>query len=277
MNKGLRLFVLVVGLLFFFACKTTRKAEKPIVIKSTRNLEEKGADILLKNIHDSAFYGRWISAKASVNANIDNDKNSFNINLRMCRDSAIWVSVSPLLGIEAIRVLLTPDTVRFLDRLNHEYKISGYKLINDLLNSGNLDFEIIQSILIGNLFAYKKNKFNSVYLEEQSYILSTLSKRKLKRSLEEKDPSKPVIQDFYVDGNTFRIIKLAIDDERIQKSLNTEYSDFQETSEGFFPFRSVTTLRAEKNIKVEIDYTKVTVGEVLEFPFSVPKNYKEAR
>lgn len=135
MNKRLRLFFLVGGLLIIFSCKTTRKAEKPIVIKHGKSLEEIGADMLLKNIHDSAFYGKWISAKASVNATIDNDKNSFNINMRMCRDSAIWVSVSPLLGIEAVRVLLTPDTVRFLDRINHEYKVSGYKLINDLLNS----------------------------------------------------------------------------------------------------------------------------------------------
>lgn len=126
------------------------------MIKHGKSLEEIGADMLLKNIHDSAFYGKWISAKASVNATIDNDKNSFNINMRMCRDSAIWVSVSPLLGIEAVRVLLTPDTVRFLDRINHEYKVSGYKLINDLLNSGNLDFEIIQGVLTGNLFAYKR-------------------------------------------------------------------------------------------------------------------------
>lgn len=277
MNKRLRLFFLVGGLLIFFSCKTTRKAEKPIVIKHGKSLEEIGADMLLKNIHDSAFYGKWISAKASVNATIDNEKNSFNINLRMCRDSAIWVSVSPLLGIEAVRVLLTPDTVRFLDRINHEYKVSGYKLINDLLNSGNLDFEIIQGVLTGNLFAYKKNRFNSVYLEEQSYILSTLSKRKLKRSLEEKDPSKPVVQDFYVDGNTFRITKLAIDDQRIQKSLLTEYSGFNETPEGYFPYKSVTHLKAEKDISIEIDYSKVSVGEILEFPFSIPKNYKESR
>ena len=179
-----------------------------MVIKPGKTLEEKGAETLLKNITDSAFYGNWINAKASVESEIDGEKNNFNINLRICRDSAIWVSVSPLLGIEVVRVLLTKDSVRFIDRINKQYKISGYKLINDLLHAGNLDFEIIQGILTGSLFAYKKNKFNSVYLEDQTYILSTLSKRKLKRSLEEKDPNTPVIQDFNVDDS--------IEDCRIQ-------------------------------------------------------------
>ncbi len=248
-----------------------------MVIKPGKALEEKGAETLLKNITDSAFFGNWINAKASVESEIDGEKNSFNINLRICRDSAIWVSVSPLLGIEVVRVLLTKDSVHFIDRINKQYKISGYKLINDLLHAGNLDFEIIQGILTGSLFAYKKNKFNSVYLEDQTYILSTLSKRKLKRSLEEKDPNTPVIQDFYVDGNTYRISKLNIDDGRIQKSLTTNYTDYKRTEQGFFPYRSLTRLKAEKDIVIQIEYTKISVGDTLEFPFSIPKNFKQLR
>jgi len=278
MNKILQITLCVlIPMLVFNACKVTKKSEKPIVIKPIAKLEEQGAETLLKNIVDSAFFGKWISGKATVNTNIDGDKNNFNVSLRICRDSAIWISVSPLLGIEAVRILLTPDTVRFLDRINKEYKVSGYKEINDLLYAGNLDFDIIQGILTGSLFVYKRNKFHSVYLEDQYYILSTLSKRKLKRSLEEKDPSKPVIQDFYVDGNNYRIMKLAIEDNRIQKSLETNYSGYSYTAAGYFPHHSVTNIRAEKNILVDLEYTKVSVEDTLEFPFTIPKSFKKAR
>ncbi|HNB34099.1 MAG TPA: DUF4292 domain-containing protein, partial [Bacteroidia bacterium] len=141
MNKILQITLCVlIPMLVFNACKVTKKSEKPIVIKPIAKLEEQGAETLLKNIVDSAFFGKWISGKATVNTNIDGDKNNFNVSLRICRDSAIWISVSPLLGIEAVRILLTPDTVRFLDRINKEYKVSGYKEINDLLYAGNLDF-----------------------------------------------------------------------------------------------------------------------------------------
>ncbi|MEI2758146.1 MAG: DUF4292 domain-containing protein [Bacteroidia bacterium] len=278
MSKFLQITLCVLmPMLVFNACKVTKKSEKPIVIKPITKLEEQAAETLLKNIVDSAFYGKWISGKATVNTNIEGDKNNFNVSLRICRDSAIWISVSPLLGIEAVRILLTQDTVRFLDRINKEYKVSGYKEINDLLFAGNLDFDIVQGILTGNLFVYKRNKFHSVYLEDQYYILSTLSKRKLKRSLEEKDPSKPVIQDFYVDGSNYRIMKLAIEDSRIQKSLITKYSGYSDTSAGFFPYHSVTNIKAEKNILVDIEYTKVSVEDTLEFPFNIPKSFKKAR
>ncbi len=272
------LITLIIPVFIISSCKTTRKSEKPVVIKNNRNFEEKGAEVLLKNILDSAFYGRWINAKANVTAKVGDETNSFNINLRMCRDSAIWVSVTPLLGIEAVRVLLTPDSVKFLDRLHREYKITGYRFINELLHISNLDFDVVQGILTGNLFAFKKNKFNSVYLEDQQYILSTLSKRKLKRSLEEKDPSKPVIQDFYVDGNSYRITKLYIEDNRgANKTMLTEYSDFQQTNEGVFPHQSKTIIKAEKDVQIDIEYSKLSIGDTLDFPFSIPKNYTEVK
>ena len=36
---------------------------------------------------------------------------TFTLNVRMARDSVIWMSISPALGVEAARVLLTPDSV----------------------------------------------------------------------------------------------------------------------------------------------------------------------
>ncbi len=269
------LFFVCFGMLAI-SCRTTRNAEKPVVIKPSKTVEEKDAEALLKNITDSAFTGRWINAKATVNAKVGDETNSFNINLRMCRDSAIWVSITPLLGIEAARVLITQDSVKFIDRIHHEYKIADYKFLNDMLNT-NVDFDIIQGVLTGNLFAYKKNKFNSVYIEDKYYILSTFSKRKLKRSLEDKDPNKPVVQDFWVSDDNYRITKLSIEDNRVNKTLVTEYSDFRQTDAGTFPFKSTTQIKAEKEIMVEIEYNKITVGEPLEFTFSIPARYRIMR
>ena len=165
-------FVLIFLLSFVFlvSCRTTRKAEKPVVIKPNKVIEEKDADALLKNINDSAFTGRWINAKANVSAKVGDETNSFDINLRMCRDSAIWISITPLLGIEAARVLVTQDSVKFIDRIHHEYKIADYKFLNDILHI-NVDYDIMQAILMGNLFAYKK--INSTRFILKTNIISS--------------------------------------------------------------------------------------------------------
>lgn len=269
----------VLLLLFFFhsSCRTTKKAEKPIVIRESKKLVERTADELLSLIYQNSFNADWLAAKAEVESNVDGKKNSFDITLRMRKDSVIWVSISPLLGLEAARVMITRDSVKFMSRLNKEYQVSDYNFLNNWLRM-NIDFDIIQAILTGNIFAYKKNKFNSVYEnEDRYYILSTLSRRKLKRAMEEKDPNKPVVQDMWVSDENFRIIKLSIEDDRIKKSLITEYNNFKTTPAGEFPYESKTNISAEKKSDFSISFKKVIVNEPQQFPFNIPGSYKNIR
>jgi Domain of unknown function (DUF4292) len=259
-------------LIFLASCKT-RQTEKPVVIKESKSKEDKSADELMRLITDSTFNAQWINGKADVEATIGDEKSSFHISLRMKRDSVIWVSISPALGIEVARVLITQDSVKVLDRINNKYKLTDYKFLNDLLRM-NVDFDIIQGVLTGNLFSYKKNRLSAVYLEDKYYILSSLSKRKLKRSLEEKDPNKPVVQDIWISDDNYRIIKLSIEDNRVQKSLITDYSNFKNTNAGLFPFNSSTKIKAEKNVDINIEYNKLETGEVQEFPFKVPNSFR---
>ncbi|MBL7929547.1 MAG: DUF4292 domain-containing protein [Bacteroidia bacterium] len=269
----------VLLLLFFFhsSCRTTKKTEKPIVIRESKKLIERTADELLSLIYQNSFNAEWVAAKAEVESNVDSKKNSFDITLRMRKDSVIWVSISPLLGLEAARVMITRDSVKYMSRLNKEYQISDYNFLNNWLRM-NIDFDIIQGILTGNIFAYKKNKFSSVYEnEDRYYILSTLSRRKLKRAMEEKDPNKPVVQDMWISDENFRIIKLSIEDDRINKSLVTEYSNFKSTAAGEFPYESKTNISAEKKSDFSISFKKVIVNEPQQFPFNIPGSYKSIR
>ena len=267
--------VLLLAMTTFFiagvGCKTSQKTVSPVV-----KAEDKSAPDLQQLISDSSFKARTISAKASVNAVIGEEENSFNINLRIYSDSVIWISISPLLGIEVARVMVTKDTVQYMDRLNKKYSKSGFDNLNELLQI-NVDFEILQGILTGNLFAYKKNKFNSVYVEDKYYILSTLSKRQLKRSLEEVDIDKPIVQDLWVDAGTYRITKLNVEDQRLNKSLLTDYEDFRVTEGGRFPFKSKTSISAGKALRINIDYQKLTLNTDIEFPFNIPQGYEKVQ
>lgn len=269
--------VLLAFILLASSCRTAKNSEKPIVIRESKKLVERSADELLSLINQNRFNAEWLTAKAEVESNVDGKKNSFDITLRMRKDSVIWVSISPLLGLEAARVMITRDSVKFISRLNKEYQVSDYNFLNNWLRM-NIDYDIIQGILTGNIFAYKKNKFSSVYdNEDRYYILSTLSRRKLKRAMEEKDPNKPVVQDMWVSDENFRIIRLSIEDDRIKKSLTTEYSNFKTTAAGEFPYESETRISAEKKSNFSISFKKVIVNEPQQFPFSIPGSYKNIR
>lgn len=264
------LFCTALVLVSMPSCKVSSKTAK---VKEEKKPEDKSAPDLQTLIENNSFKATTITAKASVKSVSGTEETSFNINMRLRTDSALWVSISPLLGIEVARVLITRDTVKFIDRLNNKYAVTDYNYLNDLFQV-NIDFDIIQGVLTGNLFAYKKNKFNSVYLEDRYYILSTLSKKKLKRSLEDIDINKPIVQDMWVDASSYRITRLSIEDQRMQKSLQTEYSDHRGTDGGLFPYRSSTVIVTDKQVRVDIEYSRVNLNEPITFPFNIPSGYE---
>jgi hypothetical protein len=274
MLRPLRIAILLAGVFstMLFSCKPTGKIETPKI--KDKKLEEKEAGELEGLIMENTFKVNTMSARASVSTDIGGASTSFNINVRMKNDSIIWISISPLLGIEVARVVATRDSIKFLDRLNKQYSATDYRYINETLDL-NVDYDIMQGVLTGNIFSYKKNKFNSVYIDDKFYILSTLSKKKIIRTLEEDDPSKPIIQDMWVDDTTYRITKLSIEDKRVSKKMTTDYSDFRGTDGGLFPYKSSTKISASKNINIDLEFTKLSLNRELSYPFSVPDTYEQ--
>ena len=55
----------------------------------------------------------WLSAKISCEAYDDSSRVSFDVNLRMRKDSAIWWMFLPL-NIKIARILITKDSVKFI-------------------------------------------------------------------------------------------------------------------------------------------------------------------
>lgn len=261
----------------FFSCKSRQKAISPTA-GTIVPMENESVQELMDRLDSTSFKAEWLNGKASVKTDQDGNETSFNITLRARKDSVIWISISPLLGIEVARVMITPDSVKLLDRLHNTYQVSTFETINKLLQL-KVNFEIVQSLLFGNFFAYKKNenRFNSVYLEEKYYVLSSLNKKKLKRSLEERDLSKQVIQDVYINNTFFRIFKMSVLDQKINKSLLTEYDDFRQTEAGQFPYKSKTKVTSDKELEIKIEFGKLKVGEKQEFPFNIPSNFERVR
>jgi hypothetical protein len=271
--------VMVISMLFTVtACKSRKQAVVNQPTTEIRPMQERSVQELMSKLDSAEFKAVWINAKASVSTIQDGSETSFNITMRSKRDSIIWISISPLLGIEVARVMITTDSVKFIDRLHGKYQVGSFENINKILQL-KANFELVQSLLFGNFFAYKKNenRFNSVYLEDKYYILSSLNKKKLKRSLEEKDLNKSVIQDVFIDDFSYRIKKMQVNDQKIDKVLITDYEDFRVTDAGLFPFKSATKIEADKSFEIKIEYGKVAVGEPQEFPFNVPANYERIR
>ncbi len=263
------LIFILFSLVIFSSCKTSKK----VVVAAPLKL--RGADVI--EIFDSVMYNEfsfsWLTLKASVEYTSRNESQSFDVNVRMRKDSAIWLSITPLLGIEAVRVLVTHDTMQILDRIHKTHSVHNFDYLDSLLKT-NINFEIIQAVLVGNYFPYLKNeKLKSVYEEDSTTILSTLNKRKLRRAMEDKDPNKPVVQDFWINSD-YRISKSRMQDDKLDRSLEAAYSDFTMAGSKLIPNKIAVTVSSENPTKITVEYEKITVDEPVSIPFTVPEKYE---
>ena len=256
--------------ILFISCHPTKKiSETPHPVKLKGNNVIEIFDSLLAHQFDF----EWLSAKAEVEYTAqDKSPETFDVNIRVRKDSVIWISVTPLLGIEAVRVLITPDSMKIMNRLRKTYTARDLSFLDDMLKA-HINFEIMQAVLVGNYFPYLKNeKLKSVYDDSTFVILSTLNKRQTKRILEEKDPTKPIIQDFWID-DYYRINRSKITDDRLDRTLQAEYSDFFEVDQKRFPHNLLVSVHSSAPLRISVKYTKVQSGEVESVPFSVPEKY----
>ena len=101
-------------LIILGSCSTQRK-----IIKAP--LKEEGAEYLFNKLKEHELKYSWFTAKFSAEYKNKGKSNSFNGQIRIRKDSAIWLSLTPGLGIEAMRLVITQDSVKMINKLNNTY------------------------------------------------------------------------------------------------------------------------------------------------------------
>ncbi len=267
-----RIIMLLVITVSLVACTGSRKAVR-------EPLKEKGADYLVNKLKEHELKFDQFSAKFNVNYTVGKKKTTVSGNLRILRDSIIWISITPALGIEAVRFMLTPDSIKYINRLNDTYLLQSFSYINKLLNK-TLDYDMAQAFLIGNDFSlYESNTFRAS-VDNQLYKLSTVDRRKLRRFVRrsEDDISIP-IQSIWLDPENFKISKVLLKEaERDSRKFLANYSEFENIEGKLIPsnldFRVETV---DKKIRIIISFSKIQIDQEQTYPFKVPESYSEIK
>jgi len=253
----------------FVSCKSSRHAIK-------EPIKEYGADFLFGKLKENELQFDWFSTKYKLDLIIDKKKTSFSGQIRMRKDSVLWVSFSPVLGIEMARLLITTDSVKFINRINKTYFLGDYRFVSDFLKA-NVDFDVIQSILLGNdLTYYEDGKFRATY-DSKEYHLVTAGRRKLKKYVKtQQDEERIFIQNIFLNPDTYKITNMKIKEiKKENKKLEASYSDFKYMDEQLFPNHITYDIVADKPVKIELDYYKINIDNTLSFPFKISSKYTE--
>ena len=252
----------------FSGCKSTRKAIK-------QPIKEYGADYLFEKLKENELKFDWLSGKFSLDLIIDKKKNSFKGQIRIRRDSAIWVSFSPALGIEMARMLITQDSVFFLNRISKNYFAGDIEFVTGFLDA-NVDFDVIQSLLIGNDLTYYENgKFRATY-DSKEYHLVTSGRRKLKKHIKTNDDAQRIyLQNIYLNPETYKISRMKIKDvAKENQKLEAFYSGNEPINDQLFPMQILYNISANSQIEVSMNYSKIVLDQTLKLPFKIPSKYE---
>ncbi|MDD4602885.1 MAG: DUF4292 domain-containing protein [Bacteroidales bacterium] len=252
----------------FIACSTSRKVMKAPI-------KEEGADYLMRKLKENELKFDWFSAKFSANYENAGKKNSFNGQLRIRNDSLIWISLTPMLGIEAIRIMISQDSVKMINRLNNTYFLGDYEYVNRFLNT-NIDFDLLQSILLGtDLQSYENEKFRAS-IDKGNYKLSTSERLKLKKfARNNQEKLKVFIQNIWLDPINFKIIHTDVKEIRRENiKLESNYTTFEEIDGQLFPKEMDYTIWADNTIRLQTTFSRIVIGNPLQFPFKIPASFQ---
>ena len=253
------------------SCKSIKKTS------AKKNLKEYGFEYLKEKMDANKLSFNYLSAKLSFTYKKEQSNTSLRGQMRMREDSILWLSFSPAMGIEAARLILTQDSIKFINRLNKTYLIGQYKMLDTLISS-TVDFIIIQSMILANeLPYYSMDNFN-VKVDDNMYLLIMEKKRKVKKSIKKgTSPTNVIIEKAWLDPDNFRIRKVEMHElGRSNNKLVVYYNDFRQVEGKWFPFNIQILIYADKDISIDVNYNKVRFDEQLSFPFHIPSKYQSA-
>jgi len=265
------LMVTISLLLSFYSCKTTRS-----VIKEP--IRHEGAEYLFEQLKKNEMKFDWLSVKFSATYIEDKKKISFRGQMRIKRDSIIWVSISPALGIEMARLIITNDSIKFIDRIGSSYLVADFDYINRFIN-GTLDFDMLQAFLIGNDFTFFENGKFKASIDAMEYRLLTVGRGKLKKYIKSNQEGLKIpIQNIWLNSENFKITKVMIKEVKQEgRKLQAFYSDFNNIDGQLFPHHLDFQITSESKIDIGIDYSKIIVNKPLKFPFKVPDKFSRVQ
>jgi len=257
----------------FSSCRSAKKITTAIskkdtveAPKDTATAEDLHADSLkyMRQLYDhiqsQIIDCRTFSAKLKVHYQGSDGKDyEFNAFIRLEKDKRIWISAIALLGIEAFRVLITPDSVKVLDKFDKSYQLRSVSYLQEISHLP-FQFNTLQAILLGNPIYLDSN---ILYYRKDIQGISMLS-------------VGPLFRNYLTLNNDLTIKHSILDDvDPLQaRSCDIIYGQYENVdSVHFSTYRKISV--AEKGrLDVELIFNKFSFNDNLDFKFSIPKNYK---
>jgi len=184
-----------------------------------------------------------------------------NAQIRLQKDSLMWVSLTGALGVEGFRAIITLDSVILMDKLEKTISRRSIASLQELTNLP-VDFTALQDIIIGNPVYFTDNIIT--YKNDGTQVTATSVGPYFKHLID-------------MDTLTGKINYSKLDDVEASRNRTCfiAFSDYITQQSKQFSTKREITVAEKSKLSVKIEYKQIAFGEVLSFPFNIPKSYKQ--
>jgi hypothetical protein len=260
-------------LLAFSACRSTKKIQQAMVKKDTVAVvipveklpthedTMRMVNDVLTNVQKKHIAFKTFSAKIKVDySNSKGRQPDFVANVRMLKDSLIWISLSNDIGIEGIRVLISKDSIKILDKLANTYQVRPLSHIQEL-SQIPFSFADLQDLLVGNPIFFNKDSVTSYSNNVNGYTLLSIA---------------PLFKNLLSVANDYSIQKSKLDDNdpTLNRTCDLIYNNYENKAGVSFSTQRQITISQQNKLEVDLKFKDYKFNEELSYPFSVPKKFK---
>lgn len=252
------------------ACRSTKKINTAISKKDTavaviihKNPDDSAAIRagILQKVKANHINFTWFNAKVKVDYEGSSGQNKdATANIRIQKDSIIWISLTGLLGIEGFRVMVTKDSVKVMNKLDKEIQYRSVAYLQELTKLP-FDFYTLQDLIVGNPIYFSNNIISFKQVENQLQVQSVDSLFKHLLTL---------------DTTNNYILHSKLDDKDVNhnRTADITFGDYDNNNGKAFSKDRRITVTEKSKLDIHMDFKQYDFDQPQTFPFSIPKNYK---
>lgn len=257
-------------ILLLFGCRSSKTLQTVITKKDTvvtlliHPTESDSARVVhetFDRINSNTIDFHTFSSKIKVQYKDSRQRNyDFNAFVRIQKDSIIWISINASFGIEAFRVLITPDSVKILDKLDKNVQYRSVEYIRNIIQLP-IDFYTLQNLIVGNPVYLDCTRVLMYKEKEQTISLSTMG-----------DFFKQLLA---LRKDDYAILHSKLDDvDPIRnRTADFTYNDYLGVNGRLFSTSRKITIAEKTSLDISLDYKQIEFDIPLSFPFNIPRNY----
>jgi hypothetical protein len=207
-----------------------------------------------KELHFTEMY-----AKMRVRGHYDDQTQSFNAEMRWQKGQQIWMSFT-IFGIEGMRVVITRDSMKVIDRLNKRYFLKPFNYINEKAFL-NISFNELEGLLLGEMVM--ANPLASKVSESpELYTVSSEANGMINQATFNRSP--------------FSLKEQRVQYPAVMRNLLATFGSFKPLGNSIFAWeRYLRATDGTREFWAEVDFNEVSLNKKLSYPFEINTKYKK--